>query len=85
MTVAAILIKVRPGSEARMFHLFKDMDHINGMIMVFGEYDLMAWVNVDSPEDLNELVLEYIRTHPDVIRTSTHIKVEIDDPLLIDY
>lgn len=70
---AYILLKVNWGSETDVCKKLVDFDEVIDASVVYGEYDAMAFVNVEKLEDLNQIVLEKIRSIPSIVLTSTMI------------
>jgi DNA-binding Lrp family transcriptional regulator len=74
MTILAyVLFKVASGAErdvAQKLIEFKEVDQAD---IVFGEYDVIAEVAVESLEKLEAFVSESIRNVPGVLVTSTMI------------
>ncbi len=70
---AYILFKVNSGNETDVCRKLADFDEVIDVSIVYGEYDVMTFVNVQKIEDLNEVILEKIRGIPSIILTSTMI------------
>ena len=49
------------------------MEKVKDVFVLFGEWDLLARLELDSPEELGTFVIENIRTIPGVRLTSTMI------------
>lgn len=72
MTVAFVLIGSKAGSERVIYGALENIKEITEMHPVFGEYDILARVEIDSPniQDLSPVV-ERVRKIPGVLDTKT--------------
>lgn len=78
------IIKVRMGDHTRahVYDLFERLTTMEGALSVMhvaGEDDFHVHVAATSPEDLRDLVLEHITTHPAVRQTETQLAFEVRD------
>ena len=71
--LAYLLITVGSGREKDIAETLKNYNEIKQVHILFGEWDIIALVEVDSPEHLGTFVMEKIRTLPGVKLTSTMI------------
>lgn len=76
MVVAYILIIADSGYEKKIIDALSDVDGVEDIDMIYGEYDLIAKINVDDVSALGDFVIEKIRPVQGVRRTSTLISVE---------
>jgi DNA-binding Lrp family transcriptional regulator len=72
MVTAFILIVVKPGTEESVAEKLGKLEEIKDIGIVYGEYDIIAKVQVPTMEDLQNFVIR-IRKNPDIERTSTMI------------
>jgi DNA-binding Lrp family transcriptional regulator len=70
---AYIFIVTRPGTS---IEVAKDVSKIKGVYSadpIYGRFDVIATVEVESPEALSKLVYEVIEKVPNILRTETSI------------
>lgn len=70
---AYILLQLMEGNEEKVLDEVKDIDNVRGASLVFGEWDLIAKVDVESNEELATLLLEKFRSNENVRLTSSLI------------
>jgi DNA-binding Lrp family transcriptional regulator len=74
MTVEAyILFKVASGRERESCKKIANIDEVETVSIVYGEYDLVAKVSVPELPALEDFLAEKIRKVPSVILTSTMV------------
>ena len=75
MVLAYILFVVEPGSENKVADKLLKSKGVKDVAIVYGEYDLIAKIEVDSMSDLQDFVIK-IRKNSAVKRTTTMIAVQ---------
>ncbi|MEK6951309.1 MAG: Lrp/AsnC ligand binding domain-containing protein [Nanoarchaeota archaeon] len=70
---AFVLISLSDRSERNVVSELKTCPEIKNAYILFGEWDIMAEVDVSSPEQLGTFVLNNIRSRNDVRLTSSMI------------
>lgn len=70
---AYILISCGKGKENDIFEKLSDEPEVIGSHMIFGEWDIMLKVDVESPEELGTFVVDKIRPLDGVNLSSTLI------------
>ena len=73
MVEAYILIKVRVGAERDVVNKLKDLKEIKDINELYGEWDIIAKMEVSTIEDLDALITEKIRDIDQIKLTSTMI------------
>jgi DNA-binding Lrp family transcriptional regulator len=73
MVEAYILIKVKVGSERKVVEKLKGLTEIKDLNELYGEWDIIAKIEVPKIEDLDALITEKIRDNSDIELTSTMI------------
>ncbi len=73
MVKAFVLINAKPGAETNLVGNLKDLEEVEDAWAVYGEYDVIALVNVGDLKDLDSFVTEKIRRLGEVQFTSTMI------------
>ncbi len=76
MVKAYLLIMSKSGTEKEIINALLNKVNIKDAHIVYGEYDLIAKIEVDDVSQLNDFLLEEIRVLKDVERTSTLIVAE---------
>lgn len=72
MVLAYILITIRSGAEKEVLEKLKEVAEIRDANLVYGEYDLIAKVELNEISQLSDFVIEKIRVLP-IERTTTLI------------
>lgn len=75
---AYVLVTVQVGREYDVHDYIKESlpkEKVREVDVVYGEYDIIVWVEAESLGDLHELVLK-IRSNPAVRHTTTLISAE---------
>jgi DNA-binding Lrp family transcriptional regulator len=71
--LAYLLINTEKGKEQDIYEKINTCDEVLGSHIIFGEWDIIAKVNVDNSEALGTFILENIRPLEGVAMTSTLI------------
>jgi len=61
------------GSGAKLYEELKSLPEVKEVHMLFGEWDFLALVDIESAEQLAAFVVDKIRSIPSVRLTSTMI------------
>ncbi|RLI68224.1 Lrp/AsnC family transcriptional regulator [Candidatus Heimdallarchaeota archaeon] len=75
MVVAYILFVVEPGSENKVADKLIKRKGVKDISVVYGEYDLIAKLEVESMSGLQDFVIS-VRKNSSVKRTTTMIAVQ---------
>ena len=70
---AYLFIELGSSDEEDVVEKLKEMDEIKEAHILFGEWDIIAKVEVNSPEDLTTFIIDKIRSMKEVKMTSTMI------------
>ena len=70
---AYILINAEQGKEQEVYEKVLDLSEISGAHIIFGEWDVICKVKLNSSEDLGTFILDKIRPLGGVNITSTLI------------
>ena len=76
MIEAYILLRVRPGMDRSVFQAVKKLRQVTDMETLYGEYDLLMKIRVETMEDLDAFIFDTVRTIQGVARTTTLITIE---------
>ena len=70
---AFVLISLNEGNERKMLEALKQCPEVRQAYVLFGEWDVLAEVDVMSAEELGTMVMERIRSREGVRLTSSLI------------
>ncbi|MFW5865677.1 MAG: Lrp/AsnC family transcriptional regulator [Nanoarchaeota archaeon] len=70
---AFILINTERGKEQDIYDSIMGLEQVSGAYMIFGEWDILVKVNLESSEALGTFILDSIRPLEGVTLTSTLI------------
>ena len=73
MAGAYVLITAKSGSERAVVEALKKLREVTEVKILYGEYDIIAKVQVDDIQELNKFLIEQVRPIGNVERTSTLI------------
>ena len=75
VVIAFVLIVSQAGKEKRVVDELMRLPFVREASLVFGDYDIVAKVEVDNPDMLSKILLEQIRQISSVSMTTTLISV----------
>ncbi|MGB9675050.1 MAG: Lrp/AsnC ligand binding domain-containing protein [Candidatus Nanoarchaeia archaeon] len=73
MVVAYVLAIVKSGSEREVVELLRKESKVKEVSLVYGEYDIIAKIELGEISELSEFILDKIRSIPLIERTTTLI------------
>ncbi|MCJ7635471.1 Lrp/AsnC ligand binding domain-containing protein [Candidatus Bathyarchaeota archaeon] len=73
MVVAYSLIKADSGKDARIMAIVRRRKEVKEVALTYGVFDLIAKIEVDSPEALDTFIFDVLRKIPEVKETTTLI------------
>lgn len=68
-----ILIVVKPGNEEKVFNMLKDRPKVREIYRLYGEYDIVIRIEVDSIRELDEFHDSVLRKIKEIEMTETLI------------
>ncbi len=71
--LAYILASFNPGTERDAYDDIYGLPEVKDTNLLFGEWDIIAKVEIDGPGELEKFILDRIRTIPGIKLTSTMI------------
>ena len=74
---AYILINVRIGAIAEVLRNLRKLPNVQSAEMTFGEYDVIAVIQVPDLDALAQLISNEIQVIPDITHTITCLAVDI--------
>lgn len=76
MIEAYVLLRVKPGMDRSVFQAVKNLKQVKDMETLYGEYDLLMKIQVETMDDLDAFIFDTVRTIQGVERTTTLITIE---------
>ena len=76
MIEAYVLLRVKPGLDRTVFSEVKKLKQVRDMDTVYGEYDLLVKVQVETMEDLDSFIFDTIRVVEGVEKSTTLITIK---------
>ncbi len=76
MIEAIVLLRIKPGMDRAVFNKVKKLKQVTQTETVYGEYDLLTKVTVETMEDLDAFIFDKVRTIKGIERTTTLIVIE---------
>ncbi|HDQ59736.1 MAG TPA: Lrp/AsnC family transcriptional regulator [Candidatus Woesearchaeota archaeon] len=76
MVVAYVLLIVRPGEESNVADKLKSMEDVKDVSVVYGEYDIVAKIEKEDMEALQNFLIKKVRAMEEIERTSTMISLK---------
>ena len=76
MVVAYVLLIVKPGEESNVAEKLKKKKEVKDVSVVYGEYDIIAQVEMPNMEGLQNFLIKEIRAMDEIERTSTMISLK---------
>ena len=76
MITSYTLARVLPSNDRDVFKEVKTFKEVKGVILTYGEYDLIISVESNSLEDLDHFIFNKLRTTDGVIATTTLLEAK---------
>jgi len=76
VVVAYVLLIVRPGEESNVADKLKSMEDVKDVSVVYGEYDIVAKIEKEDMEALQNFLIKKVRAMEEIERTSTMISLK---------
>lgn len=70
---AYILVNTEKGMEQEIYDDIVGLEEVSSANIIFGEWDILAKLNIENSEELGTLILDKIRSIKGVTLTSTLI------------
>jgi len=71
--LAYILLGVNPNTEEKVYKKLQKFSEVKSVNLLFGSWDVMAQVEVQSVASLNDFMIDKIRKIPEVTLTATMV------------
>jgi len=76
MIDAYVLLRVKPGMDRSVFQTVKKLKQVKDLETLYGEYDLLMKIQVETMDDLDAFIFDTARAIKGVERTTTLITIE---------
>ncbi len=73
MITAFILIVVKSGTEKEVVNALEDVKEVKEVKIVYGQYDIVAKIELEDIGELNSFLLKNVRSIPGIVDSSTLI------------
>ncbi|MGQ9478942.1 MAG: Lrp/AsnC ligand binding domain-containing protein [Thermoproteota archaeon] len=73
---AYVFVITRPGTSIDVAREIRKIKGVQAVDPIYGRFDVIATVEIDSPEDLTKLIYEVIEKVPNILRTETSIVLQ---------
>jgi len=77
MITVYVLLRIKPGSDRSVLHKVKKLAQVKTVETVYGEYDMLINVEIETLEALDSFIFDIIRTIKGVESTTTLITMEV--------
>jgi len=77
MAIGFVLIRAAPGMERDVYERLLKLKSITELYPLFGEYDFLAKLTAEDFQAMGELIVDEIRTIPNIIETKTFTTVSL--------
>jgi len=71
--LAYVLLGVNPNTEEKVYKKLQKFSEVKSVNLLFGSWDVMAQVEVQSVASLNDFMIDKIRKIPEVTLTATMV------------
>ncbi len=78
MVIAYTLIKSESGKDGSVMAALRERKEVKEIALTYGAFDLVAKIEADSLEDLDNFIFEFLRRIQDVKETTTLITSRIE-------
>lgn len=73
MVIAYILATVKSGTEKEVVDALKNEPRVKEAFLLYGEFDVIAKIDLNSISDLSDFILDKIRAIQNIEKTATLI------------
>jgi len=77
-----VFIRAKPGKERDVLEKVRKIRNVTESFLLYGDYDVVAKVETEKKERLQEIVMKQIRNIKDIDNTSTNFVFDVDAPYL---
>ncbi len=76
MAIGYVLIKTAPAAEREVYNIIKEINEVEEIHSLFGEYDMIVKLKAENFNSLGQLVVDKIRSIDGVDDTKTLTGIE---------
>jgi len=80
--VAFVFIRAKPGKERDVLERVRKISNVTESFLLYGDYDVVAKVETEKKERLQEIVMKQIRNIKNIDNTSTNFVFDVEAPYL---
>ncbi|MCW3994087.1 MAG: Lrp/AsnC ligand binding domain-containing protein [Candidatus Bathyarchaeota archaeon] len=77
MITAYVLLRIKPGMDRNVLRNVKKLTQVKAVETVYGEYDMLFKVEIETLETLDSFIFDTIRTIIGVDGSTTLISMEV--------
>lgn len=77
MTTAYVLLRIKPGMDRKVLNNVKKLSQVKVVETVYGEYDMLIKVEVETLEELDSFIFNIVRTIKGVEGSTTLITMDV--------
>jgi DNA-binding Lrp family transcriptional regulator len=71
--IAFVLIQLKQCDEKQVLEDLRRLDRVKEVHVLFGNWDMLAKIEFEGPDDLGQFMIENIRSRKDITKTETII------------
>lgn len=77
MITAYVLLRIKPGMDRNVLRNVKKLTQVKAVETVYGEYDMLFKVEIETLETLDSFIFDTVRTIIGVESSTTLISMEV--------
>lgn len=77
MITACVLLRIKPGMDRDVLHTVRELDQVKTVETLYGEYDMLIRIEVDTLDELDTFIFDTIRTIKGVEGSTTLITIKV--------
>ncbi len=77
MIAAYVLMRIKPGMDRNVLHDVRKLTQVKNLETLYGEYDMLVKVEVETLDELDSFIFDTIRTIKGVEASTTLIVMKV--------
>jgi len=77
MISAYVLMRIKPGMDRNVLHNVKKLAQVKAVETLYGEYDMLIKVEVETLDELDSFIFDTVRTIKGVESSTTLIAIKV--------